>query len=85
MAVKAKKRKFENDYEPTPPFPQNMMNGYGRKIKQIKQDFQGQFDQFHSVIISDKEIKRKSLRKLLEFLQKNQDNVIIIISNSSFH
>lgn len=38
-------------------------------------DFRNEFSAFHDAICSVKEIKRKKIRKLLEFLQKNCDNV----------
>ena len=71
MAIN-KKRKFTNndEFEPC------------QKLKITKLDldefnYRDGFCAFYDAICSDNEIKRKKLRKLLDFLQENRDIVTI--------
>ena len=72
MAIN-KKRKFINNNDEFEPC---------QKLKIAKLDLDGfnyrdGFGAFYDAICSDNEIKRKKLRKLLEFLQENRDNVTL--------
>jgi hypothetical protein len=77
MQVNGKKRKFNKWQESSKDITNN---GYifEPTMKSRKEDFCEQFSHFCVEICTEKELLGKSLKKLLEFIQENQDNVNLL-------